>query len=691
MKSRAAAVIVALVAGASAQVPGPTSPTSFRFERPITVTGPGPHRLAIDVPLVTAGSPFRVTMRTSGDDDTRRAVASGGLADLRLFDTSGAEIPHLLVPSPDVAPLWRAAAAVLPIAAIETERERASGFEADLGEAVTIDRFRFDRLAPPYLKRLKLEASGDRARWTLLVDEGTVFDLPDSNLRQVELGFAAGSYRYLRVTWDDTRSGRIGPPPGVSTRVVTTVSPPAALTTAVVFERRASEPGRSRFHVRLPGSRLPIIALELDVPTGHVMRGVEVYEARLTGTEAAPALIGRGLLKRIEQGTLAAAALQVAIQPPLEPELDIVVDDGNNTPLDLRGVTAVFAELPWIYFEAQGAALARYGNATLAPPRYDLEAVRQTVRVDHVASAAWGEPRARAAAENQMTAAPALPTVGATVDASRFKFVRDLPAGDAGLVAVKLDEAALAHSGGVTSRFGDVRVIDAEGRQIPYLLERSSEPLSVDVTLERVDSPPAAAQAGPNETVYRIRWPYERLPAASLVLTTSARVFQRRLSVAVERAPDRRRRDPWIDTLASASWTHAAQETPAPPLTVPLRETDAREILVTVAEGDNSVLPITAVNLLFPQYRLRFFRDAQAPLRLAYGHPDLSVPQYDLALLAPRLLGVTAADISAEAEQDQGGTQAVALMSPRLFWALLGLAVLVLVGLIVRLIRAPQI
>jgi hypothetical protein len=669
MKLRNAAIpAVAGLLGASlvAQTP---APAPFRFERPVvTGTDAGPRRLPVDVALVAAGSPFTVRHRAADDPDAG-AVATGGLADLRLFDAAGSEIPHLLIADPDTAPTWREASAILPIAPVETERQRASGFEADLGQAVHVDRFRLDRLPPPFLKRLRLEGSGDRAHWTLLVDEGTVFDLPQERLRQVELGFVAGSYRYFRVTWDDSRSGRIGPPPSASARMVATVLPPATLTTAVIVERRPSEPGRSRFHLRLPGARLPIVALDLDVAPGHVMRDAEVYEARLTGAEAAPARIGRGTLKRIEQESITAEALRVHIQPPVEPELDLVIDDGNNPPLELRGVTARFAELPWIYFESNGTIVARYGNSTLPPPRYDLEAARPSLRIDQVPEARWGEPRTRTDGDNNQTSEAGLPTVGAAIDATRFKYVRDIGPGEPGMVALRLDEAALAHSRGIVSRFGDVRVIGEDGRQVPYLVERSSEPLSVDVALERLDPAPASLRLGPNETVYGIAWPLERLSNARLVLTTSTRVFRRRVSIAAERQPDRQRRDPWIETLASAEWVNASQESAAPALTLPLPDTEARQLLVTVDEGDNSALPM-------------------ASLRLAYGQPELAAPSYDLALLAPRLLGVSAIEVAAGAERAERAAPPASPLSPQVFWAVVSAAVVVLLFLIGRLLRS---
>lgn len=86
-------------------------------------------------------------------------------------------MPYLLVAPVRREPAW-VRASLLPI----PETKSASGFEADLGALRRIDRLRVSGLAAPFLKRLRLEGSGDRARWTLLVAEGTLFDLPEEGL-----------------------------------------------------------------------------------------------------------------------------------------------------------------------------------------------------------------------------------------------------------------------------------------------------------------------------------------------------------------------------------------------------------------------------------------------------------------------------------------------------------------------------
>ncbi len=127
------------------------------------------------------------------------------------FDPAGQELQYLLVANPPDEPVWRPSAP-LPIATVETSTAKTSGFEIDLGQAITVDGFRMDGLPPPFLKRARLEGSGDRERWTLLVAEGTLFNLPAERLVQTELAFTPGPYRYLRLTWDDTRSGRLPQP-----------------------------------------------------------------------------------------------------------------------------------------------------------------------------------------------------------------------------------------------------------------------------------------------------------------------------------------------------------------------------------------------------------------------------------------------------------------------------------------------
>jgi hypothetical protein len=690
---RATCYVLGFLVAASALVAQqPAGP--FRVERPIVTTGVGPQRLTIDVPLLSRAQPVSRVYPT-GQGEWR---AEGGLADLRIFDTRGREVPYVLTHASRV-PEW-ARATVLPQAVTKTT----SGFEADLGAVRNVDMVRVDGLPPSFLKRVQLEGSGDRQRWTLLAGEGTLFDLPQEGLQQLMLPFATGAFRYLRATWDDTNSGRLPLPSSVSVRIA--LEPALGrrtLAAAAPFERRPSEPGQSRYRIRLPAAGLPVVAARLDVGPGHVFRLASISEARFASAHASPMVLGRERLARIERDGVTAAALRIRITQPHEIDLDLVIDDGNNPPLDLKGVELELAELPWIYFEAPaGPLVARYGRGPGAKsPVYDLEVVKAGLKLGTVPEARWGE--AVDVSTSASVAAPQLPGTGAAIDPSGFRYRRTISAPPGTLAALSLDAAVLAHSRGSAAAFADVRIQEQSGRQVPYLLERRDEPLTVPLSLQSTTPKLAALRSEPghNRSLYQINLPYAGLPTPRLVLETSERVFERSVQVVVERPPDRRHREPWLDVAAGAEWRHASQEMPAPALVMPLTIVDTSALLVVIDEGDNRPLAVTRAQLLLPSWRVRFFSPpaqtagearggaaAGSPqqLSLLYGHDQMPPPRYDLGLLASVVMGAEAREVEVAPESGSAIPASPVLVTPRMFWIGLGLAVLVLLAVIVKLV-----
>ncbi len=681
--------VIAAPAGAQAQGGSDATPAFTRERRAIaigdmqqrpTAGRAVAQRLPIDRELLTGSQPFRVVRRGG------RFFAEEGLSDLRFFTSDGKAVPYLLVHPPDGEPEW-VSGRVLGLAATR----KTSGFEVDLGAAVPVDMVRVEGLPVPFLKRLTLEGSGDRARWTILVAEGTLFDLPDEGLRQDALGFAAGEYRYLRLTWNDTNSGRVPGPRGVRARRVNSARVPDAEMIEVPFDKRSSEPGVSRYRIRLPAAHLPIVGVTLDVAQDHVHRGARVTESRFAGVEASPVELGSNTLVRVTRDGATASALRIPVTAPSEAELDLTIDDGDNAPLDVKRVAVILAELPWIYLEApEGGIVARYGDAALPRPSYDLEAVRDAIDLSKVPEAKWTGASTRLEPAATAPAAPELPNAGPVLDPKLFEHTRSVRASSTGLVALPLDAHALAFSRGPASRFADVRVLDGENRQVPYLVERRNEPLSVDLVVaaaQTVQAGELKPSGSRRRSVYAVTLPHPNLPAARLVIETTARVFQRSLQLGFDRSPDRQRREPWFDVIAADTWRHADESTPSRPLTLPVASQAGTELRLVVDEGDNAPLPITAVRLLLPSYRLRFFHPSETELRLAYGREDLLVPEYDLALLAPKVMGAPTQDAAAQAASAPGPSEERSLVRPGVFWIVVSAAVLVLLALIVRLVR----
>src|SRR5262249_47341135 len=154
--------------------------------------------------------------------------------------------------------------------------------------------------------------------------------------------------RYFRVTWDDTKSGRVPMPKAVSARRPGPGAAAPPLRVAMSFEKRGAERGRSRYSVRLPAARLPIESLELVPDAEDVLRKGAGTGLRLSGSQLSPVTLGSATLRRAARDGLHADALAIPISVPSEPEVEVVVEDGDNPPLALKEIVAVFAPLPWI-------------------------------------------------------------------------------------------------------------------------------------------------------------------------------------------------------------------------------------------------------------------------------------------------------------------------------------------------------
>lgn len=628
----------------------PATGTEFRFERSLTPPGSGPAWAAVDAELLAG-------------------AALSELPDLRLFSADGREVPYLLI-APATAQPRMISGQLLPVAAT---KER-SGFEVDLGAVYRVDRLHLMGFPAPFLKRFRLEGSGDRQRWTLLIAEGTLFDLPAEQLVRTAMDFRASELRYLRLEWDDRTSGRVPLPSAAEARLPGLAEPAERQRQELTWGRRPSEPGKSRFRVLLPGPHLPVTHLELEVGGGHLLRPARVSEARLGSGEVVPMPLGEAKLRRVDLAGARAEELSIPIRRPAGAELELVVEDGDNPALLLERVIAVFSPLPWMYFESPDGApvVARYGAAGLAAPRYDLEALRGRVDRSTLNQARWGSSSLRP----EVPSAAAIPVelTGAPLATAGFRYRRQVAAKEPGLTALALDAAVLAHSRDLR----DLRLVDGEGRQVPYLLERRDEPLVAELSLR----PDPKSSNDDGVSAYRATLPFAGLPASLLELRTGARVFRREVKVYEVGQEGRSGRAAEPPLLAASSWRHADPETAAPALSLALPALAGGELSIAVLDGENGPLPLAPPQLLLPSYRLRFHGGRE--LTLVYGDPRLETPRYDLELLAPRLVGAAAFEIKAgpeEATGAQGGER-----GRWVFWGALVAVVLLLLGLLARLL-----
>jgi predicted cobalt transporter CbtA len=84
---------------------------------------------------------------------------------------------------------------------------------------------------------------------------------------------------------------------------------------------------------------------------------------------------------------------------------------------------------------------------------------------------------------------------------------------------------------------------------------------------------------------------------------------------------------------------------------------------------------------------LRFLRRNEDQLWLMYGQDRLAAPRYDLALLAPRVLGARVPEVGLSEAEEELTSVAGSRVGTIVFWCALVLVLVVLFGLVARLLR----
>jgi len=184
--------------------------------------------------------------------------------------------------------------------------------------------------------------------------------------------------------------------------------------------------------------------------------------------------------------------------------------------------------------------------------------------------------------------------------------------GDAGLVRVGLTPGVLVEA---RPDLGDLRVLDPDGRQIPYLLRRrgGEHPLE-ELTFERREEG--------SRSFLSVTLPTEGLPLSSVTLSTDAPLFSRRVTVFRTVGAE-------LDPVRTYDWVGSDRPSQ---VTLQLHQTFTDQLVVAIDNGDDPPLPVSAIKAAWPAWEV-VTTVPEAGARLVYGDHSASRPHYDLALL----------------------------------------------------------
>lgn len=282
---------------------------------------------------------------------------------------------------------------------------------------------------------------------------------------------------------------------------------------------------------------------------------------------------------------------------------------------------------------------------------------------------------------------PTVPTTGSPLEVTRFRWQRPVQMRDGvELYSLLLSPIDLAF---LRPDLGDLRVVDESNQQVPYVLV----PHDIETRSElQVVAEPAAATD--KQSRYRLSLPHNgqslTVPIEALELTVSSSFYRRTVRVREAKSEA----TPHAALLTSAQILRLSEED-AGLHRLPLPGHPVKELILEVDNGDNPSLEIPQVLGVVAVPRVIYKGDAQNSYRLLLGNPSLGSPSYDLASLSQVLIEYPSklAQLGELAANPGHRPQGNYFHEGRMNLVLLGvllLCVVVLLGLSIRLVRAPH-
>lgn len=660
-----------------------------------------------------------------------RADSSADLRDLRLLrESNGQEVPYLIE---EQTALREERRAVGELVDTRSERKENTVWLVDLKAARSFASVAMRIDEREFVKRLKIEAGPERnGPFRVIAEDFGVFDREwpwagDYRLHHTELVLAAPTKaRYLRITADDRRSIPIHIS-GVEVRL-------ARSAPGIEWSREASlEPlsssaqpasGTSAYRLSLPRG-YPIESIELRADEAIFARRVVVRERPEVGKpDSKPDTLGEGLLFRffpflpvrrrladmlrqseeVEDVPAELRTLRLNKRPGAG-EIIVEIEDGDSPQLhNLRAVvsgvsTRLVVPLTNETGRAGSTLWLYYGNPRARSPQYDLESLRgHLTGLAGLPLLALGNPQENPRFRTQ----PPLPfvaTVGAALEVQSHKVLRRLNIAHGKGEDIYGFSLLAEDLGLLQMSLADLRIVDGQDRQVPYVLSPAESERSLPMELRQ----------GPSARLSRYALELPRslqsatganagLPVSAVDIQIKDPLFSRPVRLLVP-ASDRPGEQRVVFTGQLSRRPPDDSEDAEPPPSVmrlPIDLASYRGLTLEIDNQDNAPLQIERVNAIIVVPRLAFKLKPEGSYRVLYGAPESPPPHYDIELLRRAVLDYAAlpvelGDIEANpAYRVRAGDYLREAPPTLIIWLTLGFGVVVLLGLTVRLLRSKE-
>jgi hypothetical protein len=607
------------------------------------------------------------------------------LSDLRIHDREGAEVPFLIDsgarPWPNDATL--PSYSVTPTA-IDQRVEHAESLLAHWTEVITIAApgpaprdarwtIELDSSRTSFVRSYAVRTVANDGTRTELAS-GSVFRLQEPRRERLTIdlpGLVDGRMIELTLSGE---SGYIEP----TLRLTATRDPIEAPSLELPFERvsQTRDEGVTTITIERPAGLVPD-RIRVRTSTSSFHRTVRVVDLGPEGERE----IARTLIFRARE-IPGAAQIELDIAPARGERLRIEITDGDSPTLRELAFDAIVRQ-PTILFDApEGDAMLRFGGGRARLPRYDLSRFLGTILGEAIFASELGTATLGPVRENErFDDGPALSFAmrpGRAIAVDRYTHSAPLTIASAreGLSRVRLSAALLSAA---NADLSDVRIVDGEGRQWPYLRSPAEESAVIRARIAR----PSEEEG---RSVYRITMPVRRARLDRVLLHTDAPYVSRPYVLRGIDDGDRR--------IEISSGTLDRDPGDTRPIELSVFGPRVRSIELSVDDGSDAPIEFERAEVSLPSSTL-FVAAPDGDYRVLAGDPSAGAPEYEITRASTLVLAVRAADARVGRTVKNPSHVAppwyeTADLQTWVLWTVLLLAVLLLGGLTLRLARAKE-
>jgi Protein of unknown function (DUF3999) len=626
---------------------------------------------AIDVPATGL-------VRVNVPPETLNAARSD-LADVRIVDSAGSEVPYLIDrPMPRRESALRAKELRTALEPTATRITLTTGTMSVL-KGVTFE-------TPPgveFIKGVGVEGSHDGATWLQLATDKPIFRMPGGPANP-SVSFSEGVWEFLRLTIDDSRTAAV-PFTGVLLQVAETNAPaePFPLT----IKTRDESSGVTRLSVDVGAMNLTVASLGIETTDPLFVRPVTIAVPELANDNISEQTLCTGSVYRVDFNAKVQSQVEIPIDRQIHSrELIVLIDNGDSPPLGINAVHGSRRVTNLLFFVREaGRYQLLSGNSQCAAPRYDLSELEEQLK-----SAETIEGRAGPLIANADYKLPdnlaALPLTGAKIDVAAWKFRKPVQLSKLGAQQIELDPDVLV---GAERDQRDLRIV-IDHRQLPFLLERPSISRSLPLA-----AAPANDLKKPRLSRWSLKLPQAGIPITRVTCAADSALFQREMRLWEEATDDRG--DKFPRELGHATWKRVPGETTRE-FAIHLDAVPTSDkLLLETDNGDNPAIKLHDFRGHYPVSRIVFKTapDSTQPIWIYYGNPDAASPHYDVALIADQLFRAERALATLGRQENMNSQteriiQTLSGFSLYIFWGVLGVVVAALLLLISRLLPKTE-